>query len=324
MNTTWMIQTHGDPLNAVQKFVQDIWKHANLDEMVVSIDGKGVKGHLLDDPAQLDKINPFRPLMVVNTAKLVLEIQAAHPQERQGVLLRPCELRALNEMAARGAIRTNRLLTICVDCLGTFPEDEFQWRSVRKGSAKGLDKEALQFAPQGGISAYRYRAACQMCTSSGATEADVNIGVLGLPVRQVMLINVKDGELDWKTITDGPADPALTAKRELMLAKLTERYSRTRERVISGLMQVLPANVDALLDQFEACGNCRTCMDSCPICAAEYPRQGQDGRFLREDVINWLASCAGCGMCEQACPRNLPLSIIFTHVRQEIDKTLVL
>lgn len=324
MNTNWMIRTHGDPLSAVQKLAQNIWQIANLDMMLVSIDGRQADEHILRDPAQLREINPFRPLMRVNTARLVPEIQAAHPQDRIGVMLRPCEMLALNEMTARGAVRTDRLLTICVDCLGTFPEDEFQWRSARKGSAKGLEKEALQFAPQGGIAAYRYRAACQMCTSPGATDADVNIGVLGLPVRQAMVIIVQNGKLDWKSITDSPADTAMVAKRELMLAKLTERHTRTHERVITGLMQVLPADVEALLDQFVSCGGCQMCMDSCPICAAEYPRHAPDGRFLREDVANWLVSCAGCGMCEQACPNNLPLSIIFTHVRQEIEKALAL
>jgi predicted aldo/keto reductase-like oxidoreductase len=53
----------------------------------------------------------------------------------------------------------------------------------------------------------------------------------------------------------------------------------------------------------------------------EYPRQVK-GRYCREDVINWLASCAGCGMCEQSCPQHLPLSAIFTHVKQQLQQAL--
>jgi len=71
--------------------------------------------------------------------------------------LRPCEMRALNEMAARGAVKRGDVLAVCTDCLGTFPADEFAWRTER--SSKGLTKDTLQFAPQGGISAYRYRPA---------------------------------------------------------------------------------------------------------------------------------------------------------------------
>jgi formate dehydrogenase subunit beta len=322
MSTQWILKTKGDPLGAVHRFVDQFWRDANLEAMIVPPSGKN-QPHILTDPAQLGEINPFQPLMLMNMAKVIPEVLEGHPDGRVGVMLRPCEMRALTEMSARGAFPVNRLVTVCVDCLGTFPEEEFEWRAARKGSGEGLAGEALQFAPQGGIAAYRYRAACQMCASPGATDADVNIGVLGLPVRQTVLVDVKNGKADWKHITDGKADPALSEKRDVMLAKLSERHTRTRERVITGLNEVLPADVDALLDQFENCGSCQTCMDNCPICTVTYPRQVA-GRFRREDVANWLASCAGCGMCEQACPKHLPLSIIFTHVKQKVKETLEL
>ena len=328
MTTQWILQTKGDPLGAVHRFAREFWQAAGLEVMIVPPTGKN-QPHVLADPARLGEVNPFQPLMLMNMAKVIPDVLKAHPTGRVGVMLRPCEMRALTAMTAHDAFRTlrqvqdgsERLLTVCVDCLGTFPEEEFEWRAARKGTEKGLAGEALQFAPQGGIAAYRYRAACQMCVSSGAAGADVNIGVLGLPVRQLVLVEVKDGGADWKHITDGKADPALAARREVMLAKLSERHTRTRERVITGLMEVLPADVEALLDQFEKCGACMACMGACPICAVTYPRQ-EKGRYRREDVAGWLASCAGCGMCEQACPQHLPLSIIFTHVKQKVKETL--
>ena len=320
MSTQWMLKTKGDPLGAVHRFVGQVWEDASLEAMVVPPTGKD-QLHVLTDPARLGEVNPFQPLMLMNMARVIPEVLKEHPDGRVGVMLRPCEMRALTEMAGRGAFNTERLLTVCVDCLGTFPEDEFEWRTARKGSEKGLAGEALQFAPQGGIAAYRYRAACQMCVSPGAAGADVNVGVLGLPVRQTVLVDVKNGGTDWKRITDGKADPALAARREVMLAKLSERHTRTRERVIGGLMEVLPADVEALLDQFEKCEACEACMGACPICAVSYPRQTK-GRYRREDVAGWLASCAGCGMCEQSCPQHLPLSIIFTHVKQKVKETL--
>ena len=320
MSTQWMLKTRGDPLGTLHRFARDVWRVAGLEAMVVQPTGRD-QPHILADPAWLGEVNPFQPLMLRNMAKVIPDVLKEHPDGRVGVMLRPCEMRALTEMAGRGAFRAERLLTVCVDCLGTFPEDEFEWRSARKGSGKRLEDEALQFAPQGGIAAYRYRAACQMCASPGAAEADVNLGVLGLPIRQTMLVDVKNDSTDWKRITDGKADPALSVLREAMLAKLSERHTRTRERVISSLMEVLPADVETLLDQFEKCGACEACMSACPICAVTYPRQAK-GRYRREDVAGWLASCAGCGMCEQSCPQHLPLSIIFTHVKQKVKETL--
>lgn len=321
MNTQWVLNTKGDPLGTVNHFVRQIWLTTGLVGMILPSDKKN-ELQVVDDPSELGEFNPFQPLMLMNIAGLVPAVLQDHPGGRYGILLRPCELRALKEVADRNKIKPERLLTICVDCLGTFPDDEFEWRSVRKGSDEGLTREALQFAPQGGISAYRYRAACQMCVSPGARLADINLGVIGLPVRQSILVDGQPDLVDWSQITDKPADLSLSNRREIMLSKLVEVHSQTRDRVLSGLVEVLPANVDVLLDQFDDCGNCQACMQACPICTANPPHRTQEGHYERQDVVDWLVDCAGCGMCEQTCPKHLPLSIIFTHVKRSLEETL--
>jgi formate dehydrogenase (coenzyme F420) beta subunit len=319
MNTNWMIQTHGDPLGALQKFVRMLWEQTGLDAMVVAPSNRK---SMLESPDELEYVNPFQPLMKLNTARLVVETARKRSGKRLGAMLRPCEMRALNEMAARGAVKRGDVLAICTDCLGTFPAEEYEWRTER--SPKGLTKETLQFAPQGGISAYRYRPACQMCAEPGATEGDVNIGVFGLSVRQSMLVNAHNGSVVLKSITDGWATDDLVSKREQTLAKISERHVRTRERVLESLDEGLPADLQGLLAQFEACGDCQACMNVCPICSVDEPRKTADGRLVREDVVNWLLSCAGCGMCEQSCPQHQPLSAVFSHIREQIEAELAL
>ena len=319
MNTNWMIHTHGDPLGALQKFVKNLWDQTELDALVVAPNGGGF---VLETPDQLEHLNPFRPLMKLNMARLVVEVAKKRPGRRLGAMLRPCEVRALNEMAARGAVKRGDVLAVCTDCLGTFPADEFEWRTER--SSKGLTREALQFAPQGGISAYRYRPACQMCAEPGATEGNVNIGVFGLPVRQSMLVNAHDGGVMLETLTNGLAEDDLVSKREHTLAKISERHVRTRERVLKSLDEDLPADLQELLLQFESCDDCQACMNVCPICSVDQPHKDASGRLVREDVVNWLLSCAGCGMCEQSCPQHQPLSAVFSHIREQIDAELAL
>jgi ferredoxin len=119
-------------------------------------------------------------------------------------------------------------------------------------------------------------------------------------------------------LTDGLAGQELIDQRDRLLSRMNERHHQTRERVLAGLADILPQNVDELIQQFEDCGSCQKCMQVCPICSVDYPRPGEDQRFLPQDIMRWLVSCAGCGMCEQACPNHKPLSAIFIHIRQQL------
>lgn len=328
MKTQWMLDTHGDPLGTLRQFVRTVWQGADLEGMLVPLNGSPsaiAEASLIKDSGQLDDFNPFKPLMILNAASLIPKVLNTHPDSHFGAIMRPCELRALIEMVKHNGFSTDQVLTICVDCLGTFPVEDYEWRAKRKGEPENLTEEALRFARQGGIGAYRYRSACQVCTDPEARSADINIGVLGLPVRQYVLITARDEDtavrLHLDEITDVQANPTLVAQHERLLAKLVERNRRTYERVISGLGDILPTDLDALIDQLESCENCQDCLNVCPICVIDHPRLAEDGKYVREDVTRWMISCSGCGICESACPQHLPLNAIFLHIRTQLAES---
>ena len=325
MTTTYELDTNGDPIDALQDFLGAIWQETGLHTMLVpaesSSDTPGIPV-LIDKPEDLTKVNPFKPVMSLNAARQIPALQSAEPGRNMAALLKPCEMRALIEMVKHDSFSIDNLVTISADCLGTFPESDFSWRADRKGSASNLSQETLQFARQGGIMAYRYRSACQLCQQPDAASADINIGVIGLPVRKSILINAKNKASAEKyqlvKHTSRPASDRLIEMHSSMLAKLAERRVRTKERVLQGLGDVLPVDVDELILQFKSCGDCSACLDNCPICETAYPQRGADGNYIHDDIVSWLISCAGCGMCEQACPNHQPLSAIFNHLRQQL------
>jgi formate dehydrogenase subunit beta len=339
MNNQWFLETHGDPLGKVRGIVRDLWLQADLAGMLVTMDTNGgLKAipRFITDPAFVNEINPFRPLMEMNIARIITEIISIHPGEWIATVLRPCEMRALIEMIKHAGFNTDSLLTISVDCLGTLPADEYQWRIERLEkshpaeeinpvtSEDDLAGEALKFARQGGIVPYRYRTACQVCASPAADQADININVLGLPVRQRILVSITNPKFaqiyNLEKLVDGLADEQLIAQHEHIVARMSERHERTMERVKQGLGNLLPENVEALISQLENCGECQSCLDVCPICSVDRPYRGTDGHYDQRAVMRWLVSCAGCGMCEQACPDRLPIASIFGHIRQQLDQ----
>jgi formate dehydrogenase subunit beta len=341
MGTRWMVNTYGDPLGAVQRLIQSVWSYSKLDGMLVATNGDGEAAktpHLLEDAAELSRVNPFKPVMPVNTARLVPETLEGRLGARLGVLLRPCELRALIEMGKHAHLRLDSLLTINVDCLGTYPLEEYHWRTRRKVSGAvtktpdDLNRETLHFARQGGIARYRFRPACQVCESPGAENADLNFNVFGLPVRQAILVQVRDEAAaarlglrfmdGLRVLGEDPIDVEMVRQHERILAKAVERHQHTMERINKGLGDMLPRDVDGLIEQLESCGSCRACMNVCPICSVHSPLRDADGHYQRESVIRWLVSCAGCGMCEQACPNHRPLGAIFGYIRNMLDEEL--
>jgi ferredoxin len=231
-------------------------------------------------------------------------------------------LRALVAKVRREGLQLDRVVTICADCLGTYPADDYSWRAKRIGSSEQLSQETLQFARLGGIAAYRYRSACQVCASPVGDGADLNIGVFGLPVRQHILVEARDQatamRLGMDTLPVVVADPAIVLQREHTVAKLVQRHNQTRERVLHGLGELLPDNIEALIQQLQDCAECRECFNSCPICVGEFPQRGIDGSILRDDILQWMVSCAGCGMCEQVCPTHKPLGTIFAYIREQL------
>jgi formate dehydrogenase subunit beta len=339
MSNYWSLATHGDPLGTVHEFIRNVWIATNLDGMLVTMSGKdeiGAIPQFITQVSTVNQINPFKPLMEINAARLIPGLIADHPESKIGTLLRPCELRALIEMNKHSSFKVDNLLTISVDCLGTLPADEYQWRLERMGKdlpdqeagktepADDLANEALKFARQGGIVPYRYRSACQVCTSPAAEHADINIHILGLPVRQQVLVFVSDPALELRlhveTLVDGNADQAVILQHDRVVSRMNERHIRTMERIKDSLGGLLPADVESVIGQLENCGECQNCLNVCPICSVDRPERSPDGHYDRSDVMRWLVSCAGCGMCEQSCPNHLPVSTIFAHIRQQLDQ----
>lgn len=320
MSESYFIETHGDPLGVIHKVIAAAWGEYKFDKLMVPMNG-GSKPDLLDAPDQIAEVNPFRPLMTKNAAKHIPAVLEENPDLRMGALLRPCEMRALRERSKRGQIADERLLTICVDCLGTYPADEYQWRAERKGSKEQLAWESLHFARQGGIAAYRFRSACQACRTPVSSGADVNIGVIGLPVRQKIMVECSrslfPNEFSLNAV-DVEQEQDMLEQRDYVIARLLQRSSNTRQRLADNLDSILPRDVDALVKQFESCGDCRECFDNCPLCSTDYPSRGGSGLYDREQVKQWMISCAGCGMCEQACPNHLPLATIFNQIREQL------
>ena len=328
--TTWMINTQGDPQAAARQFLKSVWTQANLQGMLVPLyqpDQVTVQSVLVEDPAGLAEADPFVPLMLSNAGKQVVQIARERPGQRLAAVLRACEIRALAERIKSEALNIDHWLIIGVDCLACFPASDFEWRAQKAGGAQELTRLVLRNARQGGISLSRFRLACQMCSKPEPLKVDLCLGLLGLPVKESILILPKDdsvsAQLNLREITEGPATPALVTQHDRVMTALNERRQHFRDRAIRDLPSDLPANLEELVEFLTNCAPCQVCLASCPLYEDELAPVMTNGTVSREAVKRWLVMCAECGMCEQACPKDVPLAAIMNRISRDLQKEAV-
>ncbi|NOH03438.1 MAG: FAD-dependent oxidoreductase [Chloroflexi bacterium] len=328
--TYWALNTDGDPIAAVRNFLSKVWDRAGLQGMLAPVHRSEHEAglELITEPARLSRIDPFVPLTAQNAAQMALQLDSAHPYSNYGLALRPCEARALDEVKQRGGFNADFRLTIGVDCMGSFSAEDFEWRVEKAGTVQDLTDQELLHARQGGIAPDRLRLACQMCTSSSAKDTDLQISLIGLPVKETILVSTTDpeiaGRLHLSEITDGLAEPSLVEQHEQMLVTMHERRERALERILHDLAVDLPAEAGAWMSHLANCAPCRKCLEACPIYQADWLPASGYGATAEETMKRWLADCVGCGMCDQACPKHLPLSAIIHRISREVKKSPLL
>jgi NAD-dependent dihydropyrimidine dehydrogenase PreA subunit len=321
MAKNWLLMTHGDPLETVRAFLLGLWQSTLLEGMLVprfQAETGGIVPHLVREPAELHLTDPFSPLVAGNAARRVAQLSREKPSARFVAVLRPCETLALDRLARRGQVILDEWLVVGVDCLASFPTEDFQWRLERAGGSEALTYQMLQFARQGGISPYRFRDACQMCDHPTCQSADLQVGLVGLPVKEYVLVMAKDEstarQLDLPHITDGQAPAELVAQRERALARLCQRRMRSYNRQVASLPAALPASLDQLLDLWSECSPCQACLQACPVYAGELDSLASAGPVYKEAVLRWLEDCFTCGLCDEACPKQIPLSTLIARL----------
>ena len=162
---------NNDALAAVRGFLKQLLAGGVVDALLVPMETPAgtVTPALVSDPAMLDAANPLAPVMGLNAARVAGRVSIREPRGRIGVVLRSCELRALVELVKLQQASLEDVVTIGVDCLGTYDVPVY----TAMQADGGVDMAALlataqsgELVPQKGAAAaqqYAFRDACQMC-----------------------------------------------------------------------------------------------------------------------------------------------------------------
>ncbi len=113
------------------------------------------------------------------------------------------------------------------------------------------------------------------------------------------------------------------------------RISGSTEETLAELEHANPAErMEFWLSQFDRCIRCYACRQACPLCNCPTCLYEQDdstwvglGIGMNEKrtfhlgrAYHLAGRCVGCNFCEQACPMDIPISLLNQKLAGEIEK----
>lgn len=274
---------------------------------------------LASDTAPLERAEPLPPVMPVQGARALASFTQDPPEGRVLAVMRPCEARASIEVAKLQQSDPESTILLTMDCPGVVPladlaaDDSLEPDPGDPASLRPLCRQCTQFTAAGDISVVRSGEGIYLLplTEKGrlfAEELGFNGGEKELP--------------QWRARTD-----SLRKQRE-------ETALESR-----GSIRSEAQGLEGLTSFFSGCVGCRSCRTVCPVCycrlcfidmkdrrssAADHlARSASAGaaRLVTDTLLFHIGrmshmslSCVSCGMCEDACPSDIPVGRLMSMV----------
>jgi formate dehydrogenase subunit beta len=330
---------NGDLAGAIQSFVAELLNRKIVASVLVpqrTPAGGMVFPALISDPSKL-AVDPLAPVLPVATASLVMTLTREGPlSQLVAVFMRSCQIRALIELVKLKQADLNNIAVIGIDCPGTFSINDYMDLNRGKNSNdlfRDLVNEKDELTP-------RLRSACVTCKDPIPEYCDILLGMYGMNAKNEILLEARTPR--GREILEGLSlkDASKSPERERVINDLKEkrRAGDIKFREEHGSIK----GIEEIVEFYAKCINCQNCRRVCPICycqecffcsdnlsqtADNLVRKSQargafkmplDTLLFHTGRMNhMILSCVECGICEQACPVNIPLMRILKRVASD-------
>jgi formate dehydrogenase subunit beta len=312
---------------------------------------------VITDPAEIAETGGSLHCASPNIARFLKEYLGGASSMKIVVVAKPCDAKAIIELAKRNQINLDNLMIIGLNCTGTLPsakakdlfreafevdpadvvgediEDNELTIILKDGSEKKKDLGELEEKGQG------RRDNCRRCETNIPVMADIACGKWGTTDKNSTFIELcsdKGSQFVEDAVAAGylkveQATANAVAAREKKDQEAIELAKRWQEKDFAPLEEMSrDEKFNYWSEQFSHCVKCYGCRDACPICYCQ-------DCFLEADrglvppgevpphmlfpmvrVTHVMDSCVNCGQCQDACPMEIPLSRLIFLLSKKI------
>jgi formate dehydrogenase subunit beta len=270
---------------------------------------------------------------------------------------KPCDARAIIELAKRAQVKMENLFLIGLNCTGTFspvvarqmfqkefkvdPDDvteedmEDGKLIIRLKDGSQKEKNLAELEEKG----LGRRENCRRCEINIPIMADIACGKWGTNDKKATFIEVysrKGSDFIEKAIeaesikVEKPDSTAVETRRrkDEEAIELSKKWQETDFAPLKNM--AIKEKFDYWWGQFSQCIKCYGCRDACPICYCKdciletdrgvvVPgKVPPNAMFPMIRIAHVMDSCVNCGQCQDACPAGIPLSRLIFMLNKEI------
>jgi formate dehydrogenase subunit beta len=313
---------------------------------------------LITNPEQLKETAGALHCASPNLARFIKEYLDGASSLKIAIVVKPCDAKAIIELAKRNQISLDNLFLIGLNCTGTLPsakakrmmKEEFGVGPVDVASEDIEDNELIIRLKDGSEKkknlaeleekGYGRRENCRRCETNIPVMADIACGKWGTTDKKLTFVEVcsEKGarffeaaiEAGYMTVERPTADAIAARKQKDQTA--VELARQWQEKDFAVLEQMSSdEKFNYWFGQFSLCIKCYGCRDACPICYCKDCFLEADRGFISPGevppnvmfpmirITHVMDSCVNCGQCQDACTMELPLSRLIFLLSKKID-----
>ena len=259
-------------------------------------------------------------------------------EEKIGLIARPCDTRALIELAKIRQVELDNLFIIAMEDRGMIVKES---RSMRKHKdidttkvvREKIENDGLEFLFEDGSTKkvdLEIADNCSRCIEKTPAIADLSVSNVGVSIKSdslILKVYSDKGEqiLEKSGLELEPLPKDIKQSHEDKVEEVLQKAKEKREKDLEEWSKVPQ---DEKIEKLQKCTMCGMCIRACPVCYCVdciLQKKRKEKKINNETyqltrIAHVADRCVECGSCDNNCPMSLPLSLYFQSLNEAFKK----